>query len=283
MRITTEQQEILDSLVCERLSRNSENMRAIDQFFNSKNDKLVERLLNEAYSEDEDDKIAYYLVKDKEGHILFYFSLKCGQLYDKHLDFELFKLLGELYDGLLKMKSEPDISQEDTLAIDKILEEIRSRKGVLKEDLKKITKKNQSIEDFEKVFKDDAAKVGATYSGIEIVQFCSNENCLDYWKSYGINQKLGVVVFWQFIVPIIIKIKECIGCEYLFLFAADDSEDEDLVNYYKSWLKFENSNERSAATPVYDLTCKFLYQETCSLEEKRDAFFKNFNPYEDAV
>lgn len=283
MRITKEQQEILDSLVCERLSRNPANMREIDQFFNSKNDKLVERLLNEAYSEDEGDKIAYYLVKDKEGHILFYFSLKCGQLYDKHLDFDLFKLLGELYDGLLKMKSEPDITPEDSLAIDKILEEIRSRKGVLKEDLKKITKKNRSIEDFEKVFKDDADKVGATFSGIEIVQFCSNEDCLDYWKNYGINQKLGVVVFWQFIVPIIIKIKEWIGCEYLFLFAADDSEDENLVNYYKSWLKFESSNERSAATPVYDLTCKFLYQETCSLEEKRDAFFKNFNPDEDAV
>ena len=283
MRITKEQQGILDSLVCERLSRNPANMREIDQFFNSKNDKLVERLLNEAYSEDEGDKIAYYLVKDKEGHILFYFSLKCGQLYDKHLDFDLFKLLGELYDGLLKMKSEPDITPEDSLAIDKILEEIRSRKGVLKEDLKKITKKNRSIEDFEKVFKDDADKVGATFSGIEIVQFCSNEDCLDYWKNYGINQKLGVVVFWQFIVPIIIKIKEWIGCEYLFLFAADDSEDENLVNYYKSWLKFESSNERSAATPVYDLTCKFLYQETCSLEEKRDAFFKNFNPDEDAV
>lgn len=283
MRITKEQQEILDSLVCERLSRNPANMREIDQFFNSKNDKLVERLLNEAYSEDEGDKIAYYLVKDKEGHILFYFSLKCGQLYDKHLDFDLFKLLGELYDGLLKMKSEPDITPEDSLAIDKILEEIRSRKGVLKEDLKKITKKNRSIEDFEKVFKDDADKVGATFSGIEIVQFCSNEDCLDYWKNYGINQKLGVVVFWHFIVPIIIKIKEWIGCEYLFLFAADDSEDENLVNYYKSWLKFESSNERSAATPVYDLTCKFLYQETCSLEDKRDAFFKNFNPDEDAV
>lgn len=283
MRITKEQQEILDSLVCERLSRNPANMREIDQFFNSKNDKLVERLLNEAYSEDEGDKIAYYLVKDKEGHILFYFSLKCGQLYDKHLDFDLFKLLGELYDGLLKMKSEPDITPEDSLAIDKILEEIRSRKGVLKEDLKKITKKNRSIEDFEKVFKDDADKVGATFSGIEIVQFCSNEDCLDYWMNFGVNQKLGVVVFWQFIVPIIIKIKEWIGCEYLFLFAADDSEDENLVNYYKSWLKFESSNERSAATPVYDLTCKFLYQETCSLEEKRDAFFKNFNPDEDAV
>lgn len=236
MRITEEQQEILESLVCERLSRNSANMREIDQFFNSKNDKLVERLLNEAYSEDEEDKIAYYLVKDKEGHILFYFSLKCGQLYDKHLDFDLFKLLGELYDGLLKMKSEPDISHEDSIVIDKVLEEIRSRKGVLKEDLKKITKKNQSIDDFEKVFKDDADKVGATFSGVEIVQFCSNEDSLVYWKKYGVNQKLGVVVFWQFIVPIIIKIKELIGCEYLFLFAADDSEDENLVNYYKSWL-----------------------------------------------
>lgn len=283
MRITEEQQEILESLVCERLSRNPANMREIDRFFNSKNDKLVERLLNEAYSEDEEDKIAYYLVKDKEGHILFYFSLKCGQLYDKHLDFDLFKLLGELYDGLLKMKSEPDISQEDSIVIDKVLEEIRSRKGVLKEDLKKITKKNQSIDDFEKVFKDDADKVGATFSGIEIVQFCSNEDSLVYWKKYGVNQKLGVVVFWQFIVPIIIKIKELIGCEYLFLFAADDSEDENLVNYYKSWLKFESSDERSAATPVYDLTCKFLYQETCSLKEKRDNFFKNFNPDEDVV
>lgn len=283
MRITKEQQEKLDSLVCERLSRNPANMREIDQFFNSRNDKLVDRLLNEAYSEDENDKIAYYLVKDKEGHILFYFSLKCGQLYDKHLDFDLFRSLVELYDGLLRMKKEPDISQSDSLAIDKILEEIRSRKGVLMEDLKRIAKKNKSVEEFEKFFKDESDKVGATFSGIEIVQFCLNEDCLDYWRNYGINHKLGVVVFWQFIVPIIIKIKEWIGCEYLFLFAADDTEDENLVNYYKSWLKFESSNERSAATPVYDLTCKFLYQETCSLKEKREAFFNNFNPGDDDV
>ena len=46
MRITKEQQKILDSLICERLSRNPANMREIDQFFNSKNDKLVESLLN---------------------------------------------------------------------------------------------------------------------------------------------------------------------------------------------------------------------------------------------
>lgn len=283
MKITEEQSEILNSLICERLSRNSDNMRAIDSFFNSKNEKLVERLLNEAYSEDENDKIAYYLVKDKEGHILFYFSLKCGQLYDKHLDFDLYKLLVDLYDGLLKMKKESGTTPEDAIIIDKVLEEIRSRKGVIKADLKKISKKNKSIEEFEKLFNDDLDKVGETFSGVEIVQFCSNESCSKYWARYGMNQKLGVVIFWHFIVPKVLELMNLVGCQYLFLFAADDSEDEDLVNYYKTWLKFESSQERSAATPVYDLTCKFLYQETFSLADKKRFFFDHFNPDEDAV
>lgn len=258
-------------------------MREIDSFFNSKNEKLVERLLNEAYSEDENDQIAYYLVKDKDGHILFYFSLKCGQLYDRHLDFDLYKLLGELYDGLLKMKKESDTTPEDAVVIDKVLEEIRSRKGIIKADLKRISKKNKSIEDFEKLFNDDQEKVGETFSGVEIVQFCSNEDCSKYWEQYGMKQKLGVVVFWHFIVPKVLSLMEIVGCQYVFLFAADDSEDEDLVNYYKTWLKFESSQERSAATPVYDLTCKFLYQDTCSLKEKRSYFYDHFNPEEDAV
>ena len=212
-----------------------------------------------------------------------YFSLKCGQLYDKHLDFNLYKLLGELYDGLTKMKKENDITPEDTVAIDKVLEEIRSRKGIIKADLEKITKKNSSIEEFEKLMGDDLEKVGETFSGVEIVQFCSNEDCTEYWRQLGINHKLGAVVFWNFIVPIVLSLMKLVGCQYVFLFAADDSEDEDLVNYYKTWLKFESSQERSAATPVYDLCCKFLYQETNSLDKKRDNFFYNFNPEEDAV
>jgi quinol monooxygenase YgiN len=258
-------------------------MRAVDSFVNSKNDTLVQRLLNEAYSEDEEGTIAYYLVKDPDKHILFYFSLKCGQLYDKHLDFKLYKQLGELYDGLLKMKKEQDTSKEDSKIIELILEMIRSRKGVIKADLKRISKKNKSIEEFEKLFDDDTEKVGTTFSGIEIVQFCANENCLKYWEQYKFNQKLGVVIFWHFVVPIIKKLMDIVGCQYLFLFAADDSEDEDLVNYYKTWLKFESSPERSAATPVYDLTCKFLFQATSSLAEKQQYFYNNFNLEEDAV
>lgn len=283
MGITEEQKRIIDSLVCERLSSNQQNIRDIDAFFNSKNPRLVERLLNEAYEEDIEGKTAYYLIKDTEGHILFYFSLKCGQLYDRHLDFNLYKLLKDLYDGLLKMKKDADTTADDAEVMDKILEEIRSRKGVIKEDIKKLSKRSKTIEEFEQLFDDGTEKVGETFSGVEIVQFCMNEDCSAYWKRYGINQKLGVIVFWHFIVPKVLQLMELAGCQYLFLFAADDSEDEDLVNYYKTWLKFETSADRSAATPVYDLTCKFLFQETSSLKQKRENFYQSFNMDEDAV
>lgn len=283
MKITDEQRHIIDSMVCERLSHNPNNMRAINSFFNSKNEKLADRLLNEAYLEDEENKIAYYLIKDNKGHILFYFSLKCGQLYDKHLDFTLYKSLRDLYDGLIKMREENDTTSEDTDIINKVLEEIRSRKGILKADLKKITKKNNSVEEFEKLMEDDLEKVGETFSGVEIVQFCSNEDCTEYWRQLGINHKLGAVVFWNFIVPKILSLMELVGCQYVFLFAADNSEDEDLVNYYKKWLMFEDPQERSAAAPLYDSFCKFLYQETNTLMKKQKNFFENFNPEEDAV
>ena len=35
--------------------------------------------------------------------------------------------------------------------------------------------------------------------------------------------------------------------------------------------------------PLYDLTCKFMFQEICDLPESKDAFFENFNRDEDAV
>ena len=36
-------------------------------------------------------------------------------------------------------------------------------------------------------------------------------------------------------------------------------------------------------SPLYDLTCKFMFQEICDLPESMDAFFENFNRDEDAV
>ena len=72
-----------------------------------------------------------------------------------------------------------------------------------------------------------------------------------------------------------------IGCQYLFLFAADFSEDENLINYYRTNLKFIDSPDRNTTIPLYDEMCKFMFQETCQLELNQKYFFDNFNRKED--
>ena len=88
-RITPQQREILEGLTCERLSSNDCNLREVEDFHNPLNEILVGTIQGEAFEEDEKKGIAYYLVKDEEGRILCYFSLKAGLLFDKHGDLEI--------------------------------------------------------------------------------------------------------------------------------------------------------------------------------------------------
>ena len=58
--------------------------------------------------------------------------------------------------------------------------------------------------------------VGTTFAGVEIVHFCANEAHRDFWYQTGIHQKLGTVVFWQFIVPKILDLMDRVSSS-LFL------------------------------------------------------------------
>lgn len=80
MQITEEQQQILNSLVCERLSSNENNLRLVDAFCNVRNGSLEHTLKNEAYEEDEAGNIAYYLIKDKD-EIISNISLSNVEFY----------------------------------------------------------------------------------------------------------------------------------------------------------------------------------------------------------
>lgn len=124
---------------------------------------------------------------------------------------------------------------------------------------------------------ENVTHVGSTFSGIELVHFCTNENTCSFWEELKEGQKLGVVVFWKFVVDVVLEAMKHIGCQYLFLFAADKSEDEELVAYYRDRLSFKEAIDMATAKPIYDLTCKFMYQETCSLESERDYFFEHYN------
>ena len=124
-------------------------------------------------------------------------------------------------------------------------------------------------EELLKIFGENNKNVGTTFAGVEIVHFCANEAYRDFWYQTGIHQKLGTVVFWQFIVPKILDLMEIVGCEYLFLFAADLSEDADLVNYYVDNLEFIDASEHSAATPIVEHTDKVVYLDDGQIADIR--------------
>lgn len=54
MNPTKEQQAIIDSLRCERLSSDRNNLRLVGSFYNRRNNSLADILQNEAYEEDID-------------------------------------------------------------------------------------------------------------------------------------------------------------------------------------------------------------------------------------
>lgn len=285
MQITEEQQQILNSLVCERLSSNENNLRLVDTFCNVRNGSLEHTLKNEAYEEDEAGNIAYYLIKDKDENILFYFSIKCGILYDLFGEEEKLRKINDLFHFLVELEKDPSSTKEDKETIASILESIRTRKGLVKKELSKIShiKKNQIIEDLAKESEDNLKRVGKTFAGVEIVHFCANDNYRPFWEKLNIKQKMGTVVFWHFLIPKICELRKIVGCEYLFLFAADLTPDELLVNYYKSNLGFKDSNEYGTAIPLYDYACKFMHQELKDIEERRNNFYLEFNPDEESI
>lgn len=278
MRITEKQQQILNGLRCERLSKDEMNLRLVDSFYNYRNDSIADVLRNEAYEEDESGKVAYYVVKGENGEILFFFSLKNGMLYDQHLDEKTLKLLKQLYDYLEQLNADADLTDDERQVIETVKEKVRSRKGLTKAELERIPKKNAKIlEDLEQELNKNITHVGRTYSGVELVHFCANNATDDFWQGLGLPQDRGTVVFWHFIVPIVIEVRSLVGCEYLFLFAADMSEHHTLQDYYHNQMGFNDEGERATAKPLYDLSCKFMYQEADSLAERRDEFFENFN------
>lgn len=278
MRITKEQQKVLNGLLCERLSSDEKNLRQVDTLVNYRNDSIANVLRNEAYEEDERGRVAYYVVKDENGEMLFFFSLKNGMLYDQHLDVRTIKLLKKLYEYLEELDADAELSDSDKMIIEAVKEKVRSRKGLTKAELERIPKKNaQILEDLEQELNKNITHVGKTYSGVELVHFCANNATDDIWKELNLPQARGAIVFWQFVVPVVLKVREYVGCEYFFLFAADVSKELSLERYYKALMRFADEGEMATAKPLYDLSCKFMYQETETLSARREEFFENFN------
>lgn len=283
-RITKQQEKILESFSIERLSSSDINLRLVGNFSNPKSDSLTNKIQSDAFEEDENGSVAYYVIKNKEdGGIVFYFSLKCGQLYDKLIEKEQLRLIKNLFQYFDEIEKEESTSEEDRRLIKEIRESVRTSKGISKADLDKIQKKNnKAVTDIESVFTENLQRVGQTFAGVEIVQFCANENYRELFDSLGFFPHFGAIVFWHFLVPKVLEVRKYIGCQYLFLFAADTSDDESLIRYYRT-LHFTDVGEHGAVIPLYDWTCRFMYQEISGLLQGKEEFFNDFNRDEEDV
>lgn len=290
-QITEEQRAIIKCFTCERLTHNPENHSLISGFSNKKGHSLVWYLQNKAWQEDSECQTAYYLVKNPANEIVLFFSLKCGALFDP-LDENSIEESAQQLQKLLKViQGINGEGQERELAI-QLLERFRSGQDISIEQVKRRIKVNAKMtgellrdlnQDKKSEGNEQIIRVGHTYPGIELVHFCSNDLAKDQWGTYGINHPMGEVLFWEFIPPIIDDILKYVGCQYLFLFAADTSEDGSLINYYDVALKFKQPTEIGTNKPRYDFCCQFMCEEISELKRNRQTYFDNFNPDTDDV
>lgn len=283
MRITEEQKRILDSLVVERLRDNIKaNASLVKTFANKKNPTLVQVITTDyAFNKDIEGKAAYYVVKAPSGELLLYFSLKCGELFEK-LDMEKMQMAHRIKNAVLKIQNKDTFSEEEVKAAEKFIQEnIIEIKNILPDIDSYLEKKDGFKADINVELNTEMQRVLKTYPAIEMVEFCANENARSAWKQLGINKKMGECVFWHHIVPKLVKVQNEIGCQYVYLFAADSSLDGDLANYYKVALHFEQSTTLGANKPRYDFQCFFLCQEMNKLIQGQREFYEYFNPDEE--
>lgn len=282
-------------LVIETLTSDNNNRDAVTSFCASKKGKGLELYLKKyAWEEDMEGNTKVYLVKDKRTNVIvFFFALSAGLLYKElgNRDYELSELESDIVDVCVQYKLDPEneYTVDDVFGWyeDENLDKEKLRRIILEEAAIKLAAKD----DINKTDEDLRIKrVAQTYPGIVLTHFCKNVNSQ---INQDLSFPLGFYVFWEIVVNKILEIARLIGCQYLYLFAADSSDisyntrslqgiiydlDEEetsptyeLVEYYKNELKFEAVDKLAVLKPHYDFKCFSLYQPVDKLLYNRSA------------
>lgn len=304
--ITEEQKAILATYTCQRLADDPDNLQKIQKFYSARGRGLVHSLRTFGWEEDTSGSTAYYVIKNAEGQIVLFFSLKCGALFDPGY----VKKFMEEFDETRTMFANwrrAQIGDETAL---QYMQELRQVLGDA-EYLRRLStlesdyyRKMYMAKDIKSDKRNEPnpliIRVDQSHSAIELVEFCTNDRTKSCWNSFNQNQfakrrnTMGKVFFWWFIVPKMIEISRLIGCEYAYLFAADRDPDGDLVRYYEDALHFKKLQHLGTIKPYYDMNCFFMGRRLFSVDPEmihpeeavddcygldyyRDEFFKHFN------
>lgn len=289
MQINEKQKTILDGFHCKRVHCiNSESLDAIcgpvvDGINRS---SLVDHFRSPKHIADDASRtLASYVITNNKEEILLFFSIRCGELFEK-IDHRKMILSHNALVGVQTLQQNEGLTEEEK---HKALESIKDalKEGLSYEDFSFYAKKKHNyIGDISKEPNNDVSRVSVVYSGVELKFFGINDNAKVYWNNLKMPRKMGETLFWYFIVPKLENLRSIVGCQYLYLFAADREADGHLVAYYKTILHIDSSVGLSSNKPYFDYQSVFLYQDISRLSNYRQLFLDTFNPdmsEEDAV
>lgn len=279
-KITKEQKAILRTFTCQRLTADPENRNLIYNFFSRNGGSLTDTLQTEAWEQDLSGVNAFYIIKNADNEILLFFSLKCGALFNPNY----FKKIQEEFEKAealfmaLTRNSGPAWAVQHIRGLRergeldfRTQKDIITRYRMLQQIYRDLTEEIQR-EQSQKI-----VRVDETHAGIELVHFCANDWAREKWHSYGFDRSMGEVLFWYFVVPKILQAHRYLGCEFVYLFAADLSEDNKLINYYTNSLNFTRPDDIGTTKPYYDFWCTFMCQRLNDLKFGREEFIRTFN------
>ena len=316
-----EQKRILsDRLKMVSMCSSEDHKNLIQTFKQTKHRNDIERYLKtKAWQDDKDRNTKVFLIKDIEkNEIAYYFSINCGILYReievKRFDKNEEQLYQQYLNATIKAhrrglsrEQQDEANAELTEAYeafykssmnpDRITELISSAEEKAKD-------KKERRELFENTNEEELTmRVKETFPAIDIKFFGRNN---DYDPGIKTDFRLGVFVFWEIIVPHLLDISNMVGCKYIYLFAADMSNNESdymppfydqnydpyednneatkkrkvlkLVEYYQNELKFRPVNNYKVLKPDYERSCYTLIQEVDDLQANREEVWQSHMP-----
>lgn len=258
------------------MTSKEDNKNIIEEFQSQRNKNTLGYFLkNNAWTEDLAGETRIYLVKDQEEKVALFFSLKCGLLFSKKQYDKLEDDERAFVDMLVEAKKNNDLETINSY-YEYGSSEFSDIDRLFKIAEKRVDSKNEARE---LNSGENTLAVAECFSGIELQHFCRNEA---YRTPENLKTPIGFGIFWEVIVREILKITQTVGCKYLYLFAADKTENSDikkLVRYYKSALKFYECDQDDIIIiqPEYDEDCYGLIQEITKLSSNQEAVWQEFS------
>lgn len=277
--------EYFQSFRYELLTSSKNHKEEIKNFSSSIGQNTLQQYLQEdAWEDDLNGFTRVYLVKDGFGKIALFFSLRCSAVFTRNEFDQQYHILSpdqkEFVDGYSNV-----LKLGDT---DRLLEYQEQLKSVFPDNYSTLLMIGERQYSRTKALGESLISsdlfVENCCPAIELQHFCKCEN---YTTPATIRFPLGFGLFWEKIVPLIVDISKQIGCEYLFLFAADHSENKDkkrLYSYYKDRLFFEDATDEGVEFLVtkHEEECPGLTQRIQSIIARREYAWQAYSDLLDA-